>query len=128
LVICLVIACYINDLDRGQTGHLVHVYLTGLVFFFIVTIVEDVFIVRISMRGTIVDDAPRRNITLFLYGRLAILAAEFMWTMYGEVFVILYVFKTLSNHTFLFGTVKSETYWDHEILFLITGVPYFIVN
>jgi hypothetical protein len=75
---------YLHDFECS-TGHLVHSYLSGLMVFFALTVAVDYMIVRVSMRGTIVDDSPRKNITKFLYTRLVILVTEFFWTIYGNI-------------------------------------------
>ncbi|XP_052787526.1 diacylglycerol lipase-beta-like [Mya arenaria] len=97
LIVCFEFLRYLSDLSQGQTGHLVHMYLMGVIMFFTSTIVLDVFIVRISMRGTIVDDRPRRNIKVFLYVRLFTLAAEFLWTILGTLSILLHLPDALSQ-------------------------------
>lgn len=80
---------YLHDFECSS-GHLVHSYLTGLMIIFALTILLDYLIVRISMRGTIMNDAPRKSINTFLYIRLLVLVTELFWTIYGTASILLH--------------------------------------
>lgn len=79
---------YLSDMESSKTGHMIHTYLVGLMLWFLLTIILDVIIFRISMKGTIIDDRPRRKINTFLYCRLAVLILEFIWTLLGRILLI----------------------------------------
>ncbi|XP_053393215.1 diacylglycerol lipase-beta-like [Mercenaria mercenaria] len=88
IVILVEFVRYLHDFECSS-GHLVHTYLTGLMVFHALTVVVDYLIVRVSMRGTMIDDSPRKNIGTFLYTRLMVLVTEFFWTIYGTASIVL---------------------------------------
>ncbi|KAL4241095.1 hypothetical protein ACF0H5_001873 [Mactra antiquata] len=63
----------------------------GLVLFFLLTIVVDCLIVRVSMRGTIINDSPRKSISTLLYARLVVFILELIWTVYGTASILLHM-------------------------------------
>lgn len=78
---------YYHDFECSS-GHLVHTYIVGLLVSYTMTIAADVLIVWVSMKGTIINDGPRKSITKFIYARLLIIISEFIWTINGTFSII----------------------------------------
>ncbi|GFR93547.1 Sn1-specific diacylglycerol lipase beta [Elysia marginata] len=67
-----------SDFDCGN-GHTMRDFYIGTIALDSVGIVNMMALLFVSMQGTIRDNWPRRNIWVFLYGRLLLLLPEAIW-------------------------------------------------
>ena len=65
-------------------NHLIRTYLTGLMALFVLVVVLNFVIVHYSMKGTIINDAPRKRVPQLLHIRCAIMMLEWIWDILGE--------------------------------------------
>ena len=65
-------------------NHLIRTYLTGLMVLFVLVVVLNFVIVHYSMKGTIINDAPRKRVPQLLHIRWAIMMLEWIWDILGE--------------------------------------------
>ena len=67
--------------------HHVRTYLTGLIVLFVVVVIQNAVIVHYSMKGTIVNDAPRRRVPELLHVRGGIMMLEWIWDIVGMCYL-----------------------------------------
>lgn len=68
-------------------NHLINTYLTGLMVLFSLVVILSSVMVHYSMRGTIINDAPRRRMPQILYVRFVVMVLEWLWDIIGAVWV-----------------------------------------
>ena len=77
---------FVSHADRLWTcpdGHLLAVYYSGMLVVLSLHIVTTAVEIALSTRGSITHEAPRRHMAALLYGRLALVGGEVVWTALG---------------------------------------------
>ena len=73
------------QVDHDCDGnHLIRTYLTGLIVLFGMVVIQNAVIVHYSMKGTIVNDEPRRRVPQLLHVRGGIMMLEWIWDIIGR--------------------------------------------
>ena len=65
-------------------NHLIRTYLRGLILLFTVVVVMNAIIVHYSMKGTIINYAPRKRVPQLLHVRGFIMVLEWIWDIIGK--------------------------------------------
>ena len=83
IAIAVMFSIHRDVLPMCSNGHLLRIYYIGMLVLLSLHIITDIAILRLSMRGTIMDDRPRRRMPLFLYVKIPLFCPEFAWTTLG---------------------------------------------
>ena len=83
IAIAVMFSIHQDILPQCSNGHLLSIYYIGMLTLLTLHIVTDIAILRLSMRGTIMDDRPRRRMPLLLYVKIPLFLPEFAWTTLG---------------------------------------------